>query len=291
MKAKGRLLLGLVAIASSFQIQDDCLVKERIVYSDVMFDTLEFLSLVEENSPAVEVLLICQNVNPIYLLSIGLEKILLEKSDQDKSVQEESSDQLAKTAGWRRFKLGLANKTMTLECDGKSLLGKAFELGCTVGEIKITKGRFTRKCSPGTPTWVVENDSQLELPLVQMEKGVRESFTLFSLEPFTPSFSMKGAKVNLGLRGDSLVTSGNMKPLPAGPHDVLFEIFSEGSRTNLKVTKDGRVVHETALEDSPKCMEVSGDKKFVLVQKLGQNVPRNGHCDGGGMSRLKTTRR
>ncbi|XP_047489130.1 uncharacterized protein LOC125039336 [Penaeus chinensis] len=282
MKARGRLLLGLVALASSFQIQDDCLVKEHIEDSDVMFDTLEFLSLVEENSPAVDVLLTCQNAGPIYLLSIGLEHFLLKKSGQEKPVQEESWDQLTKTAGWRRFKLGLANKTMTLECDSKPLLQKAFELGCTVGGIKITKGRFTRKCSPGTPTWVVENDSELELPLVQMEKGVRESFTLFSLEPFTPSFSMKGAKVNLGFRGDSLVTSGDMKPLPAGPHDVSFQIFSEGNRTNLKVTKDGHIVQETALEDSPKCMEVSGDKKFVLVQKLGQTVPRNEHCNGPG---------
>ncbi|XP_047489131.1 uncharacterized protein LOC125039337 [Penaeus chinensis] len=282
MKARGRLLFGLVALASSFQIQDDCLVKEHIEDSDVMFDTLEFLSLVEENSPAVDVLLTCQNAGPIYLLSIGLEHFLLKKSGQEKPVQEESWDQLTKTAGWRRFKLGLANKTMTLECDSKPLLQKAFKLGCTVGGIKITKGRFTRKCSPGTPTWVVENDSELELPLVQMEKGVRESFTLFSLEPFTPSFSMKGAKVNLGFRGDSLVTSGDMKPLPAGPHDVSFQIFSEGNRTNLKVTKDGHIVQETALEDSPKCMEVSGDKKFVLVQKLGQTVPRNEHCNGPG---------
>lgn len=64
------------------------------------------------------------------------------------------------------------------------------------------------------------------------------------------------------------------------------------------MTKDGRVVHDTALEDSPKCMEVSGDEKFVLVQKLGLKAPRKEEasactCDanGAGMNRVNTTRR
>lgn len=261
--------------------------KERIEEKDVMFDTLEFLSLVEGNFTVAEVVLTCQDSETVYLLNIGQDKISLKKSGQEKSAQEEFSGQLATTAEWRRLKLGLANKNVTLECDGEPLLQNDFELGCTVGEISVDKGRFTRKCSPGTPTWVVETDSTLKLPLVQAEKGVRGSFTLFSLKPFKPSFSMKGAKVVLGLRGNSLVTNGNMEPLPAEPHDVLFEISSEGKRASLKVTKDGRVVHDTALEDSPKCMEVSGDEKFVLVQKLGLKAPRKEEasactCDANG---------
>ncbi|XP_042874783.1 uncharacterized protein LOC122254959 [Penaeus japonicus] len=236
-----------------------------------MFDTLEFLSLIDEKSAVTNAVLTCREFDSGILLNIRRDKISWRRTGfQDIEV---SLDESTEGFGWKRFKLGFANKTVTLERDGKPCLGKGLDLGCAVGKVSIKSGRFTGKCSPGTPGPGFRR-STVEIPLAVSGNHIREEFILFSPEPFNPSFKMKGAEVELGLRGDSLVTSGEMEPLPAEAHEVALQIVSDGSSAKLKMTKDGEVVLETALEDSPKCVQVSGNKRFVLVQKIRQDSPR-----------------
>lgn len=204
---------------------------EDKIYEEVVYDSLEFLSFIRENSMS-EILLTCQDSDTGYLLSLSNDCITWKKLGWHKNTSR-TFHECEKIDGWTRFRLGLKN-TITLHGNDKSWLPEGLNLDCTVQSVDIKNGTFTQECTSNTPTWLVKNGKAVNIPL--RKDDARENLTLFSRVPFKPSFSVKGAELEMGRRGNALVTSGHKEPLPPTPHSIHFQIFLEEDAVQLKVT-------------------------------------------------------
>ncbi|XP_042874781.1 uncharacterized protein LOC122254956 [Penaeus japonicus] len=231
------LFFVVFSVVSPFQLKKDCLVENEIS-EEVVFNSLEFLSFIHKGFMN-EILLNCQDSYTGHLLSLSHDRITWKKLSQHDDVLSQTFHPPEKPDGWTRFRLGLGNN-ITLDSDGESWLPEDLALDCTVQSVSIRNGTFTRECTSNTPTWVVE---------------------------------VKGAELEIGLRGGALVTSAQ-GALPPFPLNIAFTILSEEGRAQLKVTTLGREVFEAPLKDVPTCLEVSSsDGKLVVVQNLHVGAP------------------
>lgn len=210
----------------------DCLVENEIS-EEVVFNSLEFLSFIHKGFMN-EILLNCQDSYTGHLLSLSHDRITWKKLSQHDDVFSQTFHPPEKPDGWTRFRLGLGNN-ITLDSDGESWLPEDLALDCTVQSVSIKNGTFTRECTSNTPTWVVEHGKAVDVPL--RKANARGNLTLFSRVPFKPSLRVKGAELEIGLRGGALVTSGQKEPLPPFPLNIAFTILSEEGRAQLKVTR------------------------------------------------------
>ncbi|XP_047489987.1 uncharacterized protein LOC125039772 [Penaeus chinensis] len=271
------ILLLSASLVLSFEIQDDCLVKNTIEKEKIAFDSLEFLSFIRDDFPITEVLMSCETSGHA---SIPAAFRLLNISPQGVNWSSSTSSiprifpAPQGVSGWTRLRLGLGKRLTLEDGDGHPWLPADLELGCEVRKVNIMYGKFTRGCSAGTPAWIVEDGATVDLPLQgtlirDSQENLQESIILFSKDAFKPILSLDGVKFELGLRGGRLVAGGATSPLPPVPHHVVLETFAGGNRKTLKMLSGKHEVFTEPIESAFTSMKVSGGNiTMVVVQRI-----------------------
>ncbi|XP_063592610.1 uncharacterized protein LOC134769807 [Penaeus indicus] len=258
--AKGLLTL---CVASSFEIQEGCRVRERIEEKEFLFDSLDFLAIFPGSQMELKVLVQCRERSD--LIHISSDNITWNKKQKGTQTTEAASIPLAHgITGWERFTLSLKDKLTLEDRQNHSWVPFDIPLSCHPQDVSIIGKHLTRQCSPQTPTWVVK-DKKVDIPLYEGSEGVREALTLFSLLPFGPTFSICDASFSLGLRNEKLVTGS--EPLEGSAYSLSLSVLPDNT---LKVESEGVLLVSNSLEATPKSMEILGREgdKFVVVQHL-----------------------
>ncbi|KAG7168270.1 uncharacterized protein LOC121867379 [Homarus americanus] len=269
------LATGLVA---AFQAHQDCMVKNMIVETNIMFDSLDFYSLVYPGEHNLTASIVCQSKSEYDLLTFTTNNVTLKRSRSDNNNVYHSVP--PQVSGWTRFRLGLLKMLTVHDGNGVAWLPDV-SLNCTVSEVTIKNGNLTGQCSSNNPTWQVRGNQAVDIlfvnPMDNLNFGEKiTDLTLFSMKNYRPSFNVCGAELKLGIRNGSLAmsTGAPPEPLPPGSLRLALTLLHQNDQTILKVENEGMELVSTKLSCDPRRIRVRGsisDGKadvLLLVQHL-----------------------
>ncbi|XP_042886291.1 uncharacterized protein LOC122262350 [Penaeus japonicus] len=257
--AVGFLALGVV---SSFEIQDGCRVRNSIQEDAFLFDTLDFSAIFPRNQTELKVLVKCdERSDLIHITSSNITHVKTHNGKHSRNtVPHEHS-----LTGWIRFTLSLKDELTLKDEHNHSWAPFDIPLSCSRPQQVSIEGKYlTRQCSPQTPMWVVD-DTGVDIPLSQESGQVRETLTLFSVQPFSPSFAICDSHFQLGLRDHKLVIG--TAPLEGSAYSLSLSVPSDNTLT---VESEGEVVTSNTLKATPTSVRIRGrgGDRFVVVQHL-----------------------
>ncbi|XP_042886292.1 uncharacterized protein LOC122262351 [Penaeus japonicus] len=258
------LVVGLLAlgVVSSFEIQDGCRVRNSIQEDAFLFDTLDFSAIFPRNQTELKVLVKCDERSD--LIHITSSNITHVKTHNGKHSRNTVPHEHTLT-GWIRFTLSLKDELTLKDEHNHSWAPFDIPLSCSRPQQVSIEGKYlTRQCSPQTPTWVVD-DTGVDIPLSQESGQVGETLTLFSVQPFSPSFAICDSHFQLGLRDHKLVIGA--APLEGSAYSLSLSVPSDNTLT---VESEGEVVTSNTLKATPTSVRIRGrgGDRFVVVQHL-----------------------
>nr|XP_053638604.1 uncharacterized protein LOC128693157 [Cherax quadricarinatus] len=277
-----RILLSFltsVCLVAAFEIQEDCLVRNTIEVTQIIFDTLEFLSLARPEEHSLTATIFCEDISQFDYLNVTSSSVSLRRLPHDENLNSPTYSTPNTIIGWTRFRLGFMNNLSLYDSNNVSWLPGPTPLDCIISKLKIQNGNFTRQCASNTPAWLMNGsqavDVLVDADIVSLTSGAKEKridLTLFSTKKYKPFFNVCGVEFQLGVREGSLVMVSGLTadPLPPGHHRLALIFLSLDQQTTFKIESEGEQLLETKLASYPSKVRIWGRKNdiFLLVQHL-----------------------